>query len=133
VRCGLPGIIARTAALQPRPEISLTTNGIGLERLAGPLRAAGLDRVHVSLDTLRPAVVQALTRRDRHSDVLAGLVGAAAAGRAPSKVNAVLMRGINDDEAVPLLRFCLGHSYQLRFIAWLLSPATATAVGERQV
>jgi cyclic pyranopterin phosphate synthase len=116
LRRGLPGIVARTAALRPRPEISLTTNGIGLDRLAGPLREAGLDRINVSLDTLRPEVFRKLSRRDRLGDVLAGLAGAAAAGLAPVKVNTVLMRGLNDDEAVPLLRFCLDHSYQLRFI-----------------
>jgi len=116
LRRGLPDIVARTAALRPRPEISLTTNGIGLARLAAPLRAAGLDRVNVSLDTLRPAVFQALARRDRHGDVLAGLEAAADAGLIPVKVNTVLMRGLNDDEAVALLRFCLERSYQLRFI-----------------
>jgi cyclic pyranopterin phosphate synthase len=116
LRRGLPGIVARTAALRPRPEISLTTNGIGLERLAGPLRAAGLDRINVSLDTLRPGVFRELSRRDRLDDVLAGLAGAAAAGLTPVKVNTVLMRGVNDDEAVPLLRYCLAHGYQLRFI-----------------
>jgi cyclic pyranopterin phosphate synthase len=116
LRRGLPGIVARTAALRPRPEISLTTNGIGLDRLAGPLREAGLDRVNVSLDTLRADVFTALARRDRHGDVLAGLAGASAAGLTPVKVNAVLMRGINDGEVVPLLRFCLDHGYHLRFI-----------------
>ena len=116
LRRGLPGIVARAAALAPRAEMSVTTNGIGLDRLAGPLHAAGLDRVNVSLDTLRPAVFHALTRRERHGDVLAGLTAAAATGLTPVKVNAVLMRGLNDDEAVPLLRFCLEHSYQLRFI-----------------
>jgi cyclic pyranopterin phosphate synthase len=116
LRRGLPGIVARTAALLPRPEISLTTNGIGLDRLAGPLRDAGLDRINVSLDTLRPEVFRKLSRRDRLGDVLAGLAGAAAAGLTPVKVNTVLMRGLNEDEAVPLLRFCLDHSYQLRFI-----------------
>jgi GTP 3',8-cyclase len=116
LRRGLPGIVARTAELRPRPEISLTTNGIGLDRLAGPLREAGLDRINVSLDTLRPEVFRKLSRRDRLGDVLAGLAGAAATGLAPVKVNTVLMRGLNEDEAVPLLRFCLDHSYQLRFI-----------------
>jgi cyclic pyranopterin phosphate synthase len=116
LRRGLPGIVARTAALRPRPEISLTTNGIGLARLAGPLREAGLDRLNVSLDTLRPEVFGNLARRDRLDDVLAGLAGAAAAGLTPVKVNAVLMRGFNDGEAVPLLRYCLERSYQLRFI-----------------
>jgi GTP 3',8-cyclase len=116
LRRGLVDIVARTAALRPRPEISLTTNGIGLDRLAGPLHAAGLDRVNVSLDTLRPETFQALARRNRLGDVLAGLEAAAATGLAPVKVNAVLMRGLNDDEAVPLARFCLERGYQIRFI-----------------
>jgi len=116
LRRGLTSIVSRTAGLWPRPEISLTTNGIGLARLAGPLREAGLDRINVSLDTLRPDVFQSLAKRDRLADVLAGLTAAAASGLAPVKVNTVLMRGVNDDEAVPLLRFCLQHQYQLRFI-----------------
>ena len=116
LRRGLPGIVARTGALRPRPEISVTTNGIGLDRLAGPLAEAGLDRINVSLDTLRPAVFTELARRDRLADVLRGLAAAAAAGLIPVKVNAVLMRGINDGEAPALLRFCLEHGYQLRFI-----------------
>jgi cyclic pyranopterin phosphate synthase len=116
LRRGLPGIVERTAALRPRAEISLTTNGIGLARLAGPLQAAGLDRINVSLDTLRPDTFKALAKRDRLADVLAGLAAAAAAGITPVKVNSVLMRGINDDEAGTLLRYCLAHRYQLRFI-----------------
>jgi len=116
LRPGLEGVIAAAAALEPRPRISMTTNGIGLARRAGGLVAAGLDRVNVSLDTLDPVRFRDLTRRDRLDDVLAGLAGARAAGLAPVKVNAVLMRGVNEDEAVPLLRFCLEHGYQLRFI-----------------
>jgi cyclic pyranopterin phosphate synthase len=116
LRRGLAGIVARTAALRPRPEISLTTNGIGLTRTAGTLHAAGLDRVNVSLDTLRPETFRKLARRDRLPDVLDGLAAAAAAGLSPVKVNAVLMRDLNDDEAAPLLRFCLDHGYELRFI-----------------
>jgi GTP 3',8-cyclase len=116
LRRGLVGIVARTAALRPRPEISLTTNGIGLARLAGPLHEAGLDRINVSLDTVEPETFVRLARRDRLSDVLAGMSAAAATGLAPIKVNTVLMRGINDHEAVPLLRYCLEHGYQLRFI-----------------
>jgi GTP 3',8-cyclase len=116
IRRGLPAIIARTAALEPRPEISLTTNGIGLARLAGSLAAAGLDRLNVSLDTLSRETFVTLARRDRLADVLAGLSAAADAGLAPVKVNAVLMRGINDHEASALLKFCLDRGYQLRFI-----------------
>src|SRR5215471_17005369 len=109
LRRDLAGIVARTAALVPRPEISLTTNGIGLARTASALREAGLDRINVSLDTLRPEVFRKLARRDRLRDVLDGLEAAAAAGLVPVKVNAVLMRGINDDEAVPLLAYGLEH------------------------
>jgi cyclic pyranopterin phosphate synthase len=116
LRKGLTGIVARAAALRPRPELSLTTNAIGLARLAGPLREAGLDRVNVSLDTVSAPTFVKLARRDRLSDVLAGLAAAADAGLTPVKVNAVLMRGVNDHETVPLLRFCLEHGYQLRFI-----------------
>src|SRR5215472_1966398 len=116
LRRGLAGIIERTARLVPRPEISLTTNAIGLARLARPLRPAGLDRVNVSLDTLRPETFRTLTHRDGLPEVLAGLDAAAGAGLAPVKVNTVLMRGINDDEAPDLLRFCLAHHYELRFI-----------------
>ena len=116
LRRDLESIVSRTAALAPRPEISLTTNGIGLSRRAGALREAGVDRINVSLDTLRPEVFRKLARRDRLPDVLDGLAAAAAAGLTPVKVNTVLMRGINDDEAVPLLAYCLSHGYELRFI-----------------
>jgi cyclic pyranopterin phosphate synthase len=116
LRRGLPDIVARTAALRPRPEISLTTNGIGLGRLAGALAEGGLDRINVSLDTLRPEVFRSLARRDRLNDVLTGLAAAAGAGLTPVKVNTVLMRGVNEDEAVALLRFCLANGYELRFI-----------------
>jgi len=94
----------------------MTTNGIGLTRSAAALRAAGLDRINVSLDTLRPETFRKLARRDRLPDVLDGMAAAAEAGLRPVKVNAVLMRDLNDDEAAPLLRFCLGHGYELRFI-----------------
>jgi cyclic pyranopterin phosphate synthase len=116
LRRGLPGIIARVADLRPRAELSLTTNGIGLAKLAGPLHSAGLDRVNVSLDTLSRETFIQLARRDRLADVLAGLTAAARSGLAPVKINAVLMRGLNDHEAPALLRFCQEHGYQLRFI-----------------
>ncbi|MEV6691354.1 GTP 3',8-cyclase MoaA [Micromonospora sp. NPDC051196] len=116
IRPGLTAIVTAVAALDPRPRISLTTNGIGLARLAPALRDAGLDRVNVSLDTLDHERFLRLTRRDRLDDVLAGLAGAAAAGLTPVKVNSVLMRGVNDDEAPALLRFALDHGYELRFI-----------------
>jgi cyclic pyranopterin phosphate synthase len=116
LRAGLPGLVERMAALHPRPEISLTTNGLSLARQAPALASAGLDRVNVSLDTLRPDRFLALTRRDRLDDVLAGLVAAEAAGLTPVKINSVLMRGINDDESPALLEFALAAGYELRFI-----------------
>ncbi|MET9020410.1 GTP 3',8-cyclase MoaA [Actinopolymorpha sp. NPDC004070] len=116
VRRGLVDIVSRTARLSPRPEISLTSNGIGLTRLAAPLREAGLDRINVSLDTLRPDTFARLTRRDRWNDVVDGLAAAADAGLTPVKVNSVLMRGTNDHEAPDLLAWCLERGYELRFI-----------------
>src|SRR4030095_7658446 len=116
LRPGVVGIVAATTALAPRPEVSLTTNAIGLARVAPALAAAGLDRINCSLDTVDPARFKQLTHRDRLDDVIAGLAAAQAAGLTPVKVNAVLLRGINEADAVPLLDFCLEHGYQLRFI-----------------
>ncbi len=116
LRPGLVKIVGAAAELAPRPTLSLTTNGIGLARTAGQLSAVGLDRVNVSLDTLRPERFAELTRRKRLADVLDGLAAAEAAGMRPIKINSVLMRGINDDEAAPLLRFALDNGYELRFI-----------------
>jgi cyclic pyranopterin phosphate synthase len=116
LRPRLVELVGRLAALRPRPELSLTTNGLSLARTAGALRAAGLDRVNVSLDTIDPARFFELTRRDRWHDVVTGLAAAHAAGLAPVKVNAVLTRGVNDDEAPALLRWCLARGYELRFI-----------------
>jgi cyclic pyranopterin phosphate synthase len=112
----LPDVITRLAALEPRPEISLTTNGVTLARSATALAAAGLDRINVSVDTLDSERFRALTRRDRLPDVLAGVAAAAAAGLAPVKINAVLVRGSNLDEAPELLGWALRCGYRLRFI-----------------
>lgn len=112
----LEAAIAAAAACAPRPEIAMTTNGLGLARRAARLKAAGLDRVNVSLDTVDAARFAAITRRDRLPDVIAGLEAAAAAGLAPVKVNAVLDPATGLDDAVSLLGFCLEHGYQLRII-----------------
>lgn len=133
LRRGLEDLIARVAGLESRPEMSLTTNGIGLHRRAEALAAAGLDRVNVSLDTLDRETFRTLTRRDRLADVLAGLRGAAAAGLQPVKINAVLMRGVNDHEAVDLLRFSLDHGYALRFIEQMPLDAGHTWSRQRMV
>ncbi|HET6937584.1 MAG TPA: radical SAM protein, partial [Nocardioides sp.] len=91
-------------------------NALGLARNAQALKDAGLDRVNVSLDTVRSDTFHEITRRDRFPDVVAGLAAAQAAGLGPVKVNAVLLRGVNDDEAPELLAWCLEHGYELRFI-----------------
>jgi GTP 3',8-cyclase len=112
----LEDVVAATAALTPRPEITLTTNGIGLDKRAAKLKRAGLDRINVSLDTVDAARFAHITRRDRLHDVLAGLEAAKAAGLSPVKVNAVLDPVTGLDDAVALLRLCLDHGYQLRII-----------------
>ncbi|AYY13532.1 GTP 3',8-cyclase MoaA [Actinobacteria bacterium YIM 96077] len=116
LRRGLVDIVAECAALRPQPDLSLTTNAVGLTKTADALAAAGLHRVNGSLDTLRPDRFEALTRRNRLDDVLNGLAAADAAGLAPVKVNAVLMRDVNDDEAPDLLSWALENGYELRFI-----------------
>jgi GTP 3',8-cyclase len=116
LRRGLEELVAAAAALEPRPDVSLTTNGIGLARRAGALAAAGVNRLNVSMDTLRAERFATITRRDRLADVLDGLAAARAAGLGPVKINTVLLRGVNDDEACDLLRFAVEHGYELRFI-----------------
>ncbi|MCH9734836.1 MAG: GTP 3',8-cyclase MoaA [Actinomycetia bacterium] len=112
----LEAIVAATASLLPRPEITLTTNGVGLAHRAAGLKEAGLDRINVSLDTVDAVHFAATTRRDRLTDVLAGLHAARVAGLSPVKVNAVLDPDTGLEDAVNLLRFCLSHGYQLRII-----------------
>jgi GTP 3',8-cyclase len=116
LRRGLEDVIAASAALAPRPDISLTTNGVGLARRAPALAAAGVNRLNVSLDTLRTERFAEITRRDRLSDVVDGMAAARTAGLTPVKINTVLLRGVNDDEAVDLLRFAVAEGYELRFI-----------------
>ena len=116
LRRSLTAVVRDIAAMTPRPQIAMTTNGIGLDRLAGPLAEAGLDRVNVSLDTVDPSDFLSLTRRDRFGDVERGLKAAASAGLTPVKVNAVAMRGINDRTVADVLQWCLDRGYDLRFI-----------------
>jgi GTP 3',8-cyclase len=116
VRRGLVDIVRRTKAIDPTLELSLTTNALGLARTAATLQAAGLDRVNVSLDTVRADTFRTITRRDRFHDVVEGLEAARDAGLVPVKINAVLLRGINDDQAPELLRWAIEHGYDLRFI-----------------
>ncbi|MEX5275278.1 GTP 3',8-cyclase MoaA [Kocuria sp. CPCC 205235] len=116
VRADLEEVVAAVRAGHPDLPISLTTNGIGLAGRAAALAEAGLSRINVSLDSLCAETFKQLARRDRLADVLAGAEAAAAAGLTPVKINAVLMRGVNDHEAPDLLAWALQHGFALRFI-----------------
>ncbi|MFZ1362938.1 MAG: GTP 3',8-cyclase MoaA [Candidatus Nanopelagicales bacterium] len=116
IRPSIVKLVEQVAQLPQAPRVAMTTNGIGLELVAPSLAEAGLNRINVSLDTLRADRFSALTKRDRLADVLAGLEAAKQAGLNPVKINSVLMRGINEDEAPDLLRFAIANDYQLRFI-----------------
>jgi GTP 3',8-cyclase len=119
VRADLPVLVRMLHDLEPGLDLSLTTNGLKLPEMADELRAAGLTRVNVSLDTLDPQRFHRLARRDRFHEVIAGLEAARRVGFAPIKVNAVLMRGFNDDEPAALARWARDHGYELRFIEWM--------------
>ena len=109
-------IVRQINTLPHPPEISMTTNGIALAKIAQDLVDAGLERINVSLDTLRPERFKEITKRDRFDEVMAGLEAAKRAGLSPIKINSVLMRGINDDEAPELVKWAIANGYQLRFI-----------------
>ena len=119
VRADLPTLVRMLNDLAPDLDLSLTTNALKLEAMAEALRDAGLKRVNVSLDTLDPVRFQQIARRDRFHETLAGLEAARRVGFSPIKVNAVLMRGFNDDEVVPLARWARDQGYELRFIEWM--------------
>ncbi|UKF01175.1 GTP 3',8-cyclase MoaA [Paenarthrobacter nicotinovorans] len=116
VRADLTDIISGIRGEHPDLPISMTTNGVGLDKKAAALKAAGLNRINVSLDSLHEETFTKLTRRPFLDRVLAGVDAAWAAGLGPVKLNAVLMRGINDAESPDLLAWALGRGYELRFI-----------------
>ncbi len=119
LRQELPHLVRRLATEPGLRELALTTNGVLLAPLAKPLRAAGLTRVTVSLDTLRPERFLALTRRDEHARVLAGIAAVVDLGWSGLKLDAVVMRGRNDDELLSLLAFAKECGAELRFIEYM--------------
>jgi cyclic pyranopterin phosphate synthase len=119
VRADLPVLVRMLHDLRPGLDLSITTNGLKLVAMSEALREAALTRVNVSLDTLDPKRFHQIARRDRFADVIAGLEAARRAGFAPIKINTVLMRGFNEDEAVGLARWARDEGYQLRFIEWM--------------
>ena len=115
-RHGLPELAARLARLPGVEDLSLSTNAVQLKKFAGALYRAGVRRLNVSLDSLRPDRFAAITGGGRLDKVLDGLMAATAAGFAPIKLNMVALRGVNDDEFEDMVRFCLEHGFTLRLI-----------------
>ncbi len=116
LRSNLVGLVRRIAAVAGIQDLAMTTNGIRLSKLAGPLARAGLRRVNVSLDTLDERKFRRITRGGGVRDVLTGLDAAEAAGLAPIKLTAVVVKGFNDEEVVDLARFALARDWSIRFI-----------------
>jgi cyclic pyranopterin phosphate synthase len=115
VRRGVAALVRQLAGLGP-DDLALTTNGIGLAGSAEELKAAGLRRVTVSLDTLRPDRFERITRRTGHARIFDGIAAARAAGLTPLKVNTVVIRGLNDDEIPDFVRFAREERVEVRFI-----------------
>ena len=134
VRAHLPRLISKLAALRlsngAKPDIALTTNGATLRNIALELRDAGLDRINVSMDSLRAERFFAMTRRDELHNVLAGIEEAKIAGFHPVKINAVVERGANDDEILDLARYGRDNEVEVRFIEFM--PLDATNEWERK-
>lgn len=116
IRPELDRLVAMLRDVPEVDDLSLSTNGVHLPRLAQPLRDAGLRRVNISADSLRPERVAAIARRDLGFDPLAAARAADAAGLTPVKLNVVLMRGINDDEIEDFAALTLRHDWHVRFI-----------------
>jgi cyclic pyranopterin phosphate synthase len=144
VRAHLPVLVRKLAELRvpassssplagQKPDLSITTNGSSFRLLAHELRDAGLDRVNISLDTLQPAKFVVMTRRDELARVLDGIAAAQEAGFAPVKINAVIERGVNDDEILALAAFGREHGLEVRFIEFMPLDATGHWMNDKVV
>ena len=129
VRKDLPRLVGRLVGIGGIADVGLTTNGLLLAGAARALRAAGLERINVSLDTLDPGRFRELTRRDGLEQVIEGILAAKAAGFDPIKLNAVAIRGVTEPDVVPLARFAREHGLGLRFIEYM--PLDAGNLWER--
>ena len=116
LRPDLVEIVERISSLKNAPDLSMTTNGVALAKVAKELASAGLKRVNISLDTLDWERFKRLTFRDRYDDVIEGISAAKKAGLQPIKINSVLIREINGDEAIQLLQWAIKEELNLRFI-----------------
>jgi cyclic pyranopterin phosphate synthase len=130
VRRDLPLLVEKIAAIPGIDDVGLTTNGILLAPMARALRDAGLRRINVSLDTLDPAKFRELTRRPGLEQVIEGIHAAREAGFDPVKINAVAIKGVTEDDVVPLVRFARLHGLEPRFIEYM--PLDAGDLWERE-
>jgi cyclic pyranopterin phosphate synthase len=132
VRANIVDIVRGIAHTEGIRSVSLTTNGVLLSKLAGSLADAGLQRVNVSIDTLNPEKFKRLTRWGKLEDVWNGILAAEKAGLTPVKLNAVVVRGYNEDDVVDLARLTIEHAWQMRFIE-MMPFAGATDIQTGQV
>ncbi len=123
LRKGVPSLVARVKNIPGIAEVVMTSNGALLGKFASELKAAGLDRINVSLDTLDRENFKRITGEDRFAEVLAGIEAAVSAGLRPVKLNAVLMKGVNDHEVLALVRFAAERGMEMRFIEWMPTAA----------
>ena len=130
LRKGVPGLIARIKSLPGIREVVMTTNGVLLKEFAKDLKAAGLDRINVSLDTLDRENFKRITGLDKLKEVLEGIEAAAREGIRPVKINTVLMKGVNDHEILDLLNYSIEHGFDLRFIEWMPTAAEINSIRE---
>src|SRR4051812_44055140 len=119
VRRDLPALVAKLVAIPGIKDVGLTTNGVLLAPMAQALWDAGLRRINVSLDTMDPARFLALTRRTGFEQVIEGIHAARAAGFDPVKINAVAIKGMTEDDVIPLALFAREHGLELRFIEYM--------------
>jgi cyclic pyranopterin phosphate synthase len=130
VRRNLPALVEKLAAIEGLKDVGLTTNGMLLAPVVRSLCDAGLKRINISLDTLDPAKFERLTRRPGLEHVIEGILAAKEAGLDPVKINAVAIRGVTEDEIVPLASFARKHGLDLRFIEYM--PLDAGRSWERE-
>ncbi len=132
VRANVVELVRGIAAIPGVRSLSMTTNGVLLEKLAQPLKQAGLQRVNVSLDTLNPLRFKAITRWGSFDKVWAGIIAAEQAGLKPVKLNAVIVRGFNEQDVTPMARLSCDHPWQIRFIE-MMPFGGATELQRQQV
>jgi cyclic pyranopterin phosphate synthase len=129
-RLGIVDLVQMLSVIPGIDDLSMTTNGILLSRYAEELKRAGLKRVNVSLDTLRPERYRQITRRGNLADALAGIEAAGRAGLNPVKINAVIIRGLNADEVVDLAYRTVSNGWHVRFIEWMPVGEPIVSAGE---